>query len=774
MVKLRHAYAALVFLFWLFLPAGAAHAQVPPPVSYLFVEVKDTSGKVVSDATVASVDENGKEYNEYSGEKTDKDGVLRKPGVFHYSRGLVFSGLRVSKPGHLPSDHLIFFRPADGSIRYSFSHSDRVLYAVEDFPDSTQDSPQDSQNSKPPSPIRVTLLKAPVTEAERRAVEAEERKWRLLAAVKRSDAATLRKLLAEGVGPNTTDDKGVPAIAWAAFTGNREIIFQLLDAGADLKNKMSLARQALLIYLSEGLWFDTNRRAWDDGSIARREEVVRKLVEAGADVNAQSHYRGLLLNGAISHTPDFGQPAHTLTPAMIKYLITAGANVNAAGRDGITPLMTAAVKGSDEITRMLIAAGANVNARDKEGKTALMHAPQYRNSKPEAVKVLLTAGADVNVADNEGRTALMRGAYHGSVEIVRLLLGAKASVNAKDKKGMTALMHAGTTFSVGAAKVLIEAGASVNERDEQVWTALMHGVLRHYNDSGAEFVKVLIAAGVDVNTAAADGATPLMLASRWYDAEVIRSLLAAGASVNAKDKMGQTALMYAFQSVGPTDMSLFTRAGASVNERDARGWTALMYAAFKNFAAEEMKALIDAGADVTAVNDEGQTPLMLAAQAGNAKAVKMLLENGMAGAVNARDKRGRTALMYVRRWYTYDELAGAVVRALVAAGADVNAADNEGRTALMSAAEAGSTDGVKALIELGASINAKDKHGRTALMWSVASKDVAKHDAVHYLVTAGADATAKDDEGQTALTLGKKNEIEWRILSLLEAAETRR
>jgi ankyrin repeat protein len=301
----------------------------------------------------------------------------------------------------------------------------------------------------------------------------------------------------------------------------------------------------------------------------------------------------------------------------------------------------------------------------------------------------------------------------------------------------------------------------------------MHAAPRYYNDTGAEFVKVLIEAGADVNTADAEGRTPLMLASGWYDAWVIRSLLAAGASINAKDRKGQTALMYAFQNIGPTDVSLFTRAGASINERDAIGWTALMYAAFKYFADEEMKALIDAGADVSAVNDEGQTPLMLAAQAGHAKAVKMLLENGMAGAVNARDKRGRTALMYVRLRYSYDEPSGAVVRALVAAGADVKATDEEGRTALMSAAEAGSTDGVKALIELGASVNAKDKHSRTALMWSVANKDVAQQDAVYNLLTAGADATAKDDEGQTAFMLGKKNGIEWSILSLLQAAEAR-
>lgn len=763
MMKLRYAYVALAFLFWLLLPAGTAHAQVPSPVSYAFVEVKDTSGKAVSDATVADLDDGGKEYN---GEKTDKDGALKRRGSVYVGYGRpLFSLLRVSKLGYLPSDLLIFFRPANGSSRYSADNSGGVFYAAEDFPNRAQES-QDWERL----PLTVTLTKAPATDAERLAIEAEERKRRLLFAVKRGDAAALRRLLAEGVGPDTADARGVPAIAWAAFTGNREIIYQLLDAGADVKDKKTLAHEALLIYLREGLSFDINRRSAGEINVARYEEVVRKLVEAGADVNAQSPYRGVTLIGAISWTPDFGQPAYSLSSGIIKYLIDRGANVNAAAAsDGETALMAAVLKGSDELTRMLIAAGASVNAKDRAGKTALIHAPRYRTN-PEVVRDLLAAGADVNAADGEGRTALMQAAYQGSAEMVGLLLGAKSSVNAKDGKGMTALMHAWASHNADIAKVLIKAGASVNERDEKGWTALMHSAPKYYNDSCAESVKVLIAAGADVNTADADGMTPLMLALRWYDAEVIRSLLAAGASINAKDKKGQTPLMYAFQGGGTTDVSSFVRAGASVNERDAKGWTALMYAAIKH-ADEEMKALIDAGADVSAVNDEGQTPLMLAAQAGHARAVKMLLENGLAGAVNARDKHGRTAMMYVRRGYSYEESAEAIVRALVTAGANVRATDEEGRTALMFAAEAGGTDGVKAFIEAGASVNAKDKHGRTALIWSVASKDTAYHDAVYYLLQAGADATAKDDEGQTAFTLGKKNGIEWRILSLLEAAE---
>ena len=116
MIKLRHAYAALVLLFWLFLPAGAASAQVPPPVSYLFVEVKDTSWKPVGD--------DGKEDH---GEKTDTDkvGILLNAGRFSY-RFNQGPALPLSTTGYeaLPGRRL---RRADDRVQAS-AKRDQILY----------------------------------------------------------------------------------------------------------------------------------------------------------------------------------------------------------------------------------------------------------------------------------------------------------------------------------------------------------------------------------------------------------------------------------------------------------------------------------------------------------------------------------------------------------------------------------------------------------------------------------------------------------------------
>jgi hypothetical protein len=153
-------------------------------------------------------------------------------------------------------------------------------------------------------PIKIVLLRVPATEAEREVVEAELRRRELLRAVKRGDVATARKLLQIGASPNAADVNGIPAILFAAANGDGAMIKALLAAGADVRSKSGPGRKALLHYISRM------------GFKSLDVEVVRSLVKAGADVNAadkngstvlvlarQSNNRELikLLGGAGAH-----------------------------------------------------------------------------------------------------------------------------------------------------------------------------------------------------------------------------------------------------------------------------------------------------------------------------------------------------------------------------------------------------------------------------------------------------------------------------------------
>ncbi|EAU81638.2 ankyrin repeat domain-containing protein 50 [Coprinopsis cinerea okayama7 len=152
------------------------------------------------------------------------------------------------------------------------------------------------------------------------------------------------------------------------------------------------------------------------------------------------------------------------------------------------------------------------------------------------------------------------------------------------------------------------------------------------------------------------------------------------------------------------------------------------------------------GWDVNARSRDGDTALHLAGHNGHGTCVNILLQFPAAIDVNARDDRGRTALMQAAIGRHQD----VVQRLLVEPGIDVHAVDREGRTVLMEAAARGFKDVVERLLaEPGIAVNAVDAEGRTALMEAAVHgrKDVVER----LLAEPGIDANAVDEQGRTAL-----------------------
>ncbi len=88
----------------------------------------------------------------------------------------------------------------------------------------------------------------------------------------------------------------------------------------------------------------------------------------------------------------------------VRRLVEAGADVNTQNNSGVTPLMNAAGMGNKEAVELLIQKGADVNHRTSGNYTPLMQAALV--GQMEMVKLLLDAGADSSVKDTGGRTAI--------------------------------------------------------------------------------------------------------------------------------------------------------------------------------------------------------------------------------------------------------------------------------------------------------------------------------------------------------------------------------
>jgi ankyrin repeat protein len=389
----------------------------------------------------------------------------------------------------------------------------------------------------------------------------------------------------------------------------------------------------------------------------------------------------------------------------MKLLLGAGANAKAANRYGSTPLSEAVVQGSGPMIEALLKAGADSNTTSSaDGQTVLMTAARAGNL--DAVTTLLQHGANVNAKESyKGQTALMWAAAERHSNVVAALLdhgadwkvvsqerdnkipklSAASSVTPMARGGLTALMFCGREGDIGTAKLMLDHGADVNEPGGDGVTALVVGLMnKHY-----AFAKFLLDRGADPNLADGRGLAALYAAvdsrnedysampSRVGDEppaaslEAINALLDHGANLNAK-----------------LTKNLPGRSG------------------------------MDAG-DLTL--DEGATPLMRAARAGDTAVMTILLAKGADPKLTT--KEGSTAFMFAAGvGYRDKNTRGtepaaleAVKLAFTTTNPDINQANSKGETALHGAALRGADTIVQYLIEHGAKINAKMKQGFTPL-----------------------------------------------------------
>ena len=267
------------------------------------------------------------------------------------------------------------------------------------------------------------------------------------------------------------------------------------------------------------------------------------------------------------------------------------------------------------------------------------------NNNPVKCMKLLRAGVDPNFVQNTDRSPLIVASHRGYVHIVKTLIDREADVNLQDRDGSTPLSTASRSEHLEIVKILIEAGADVNLQDRFGRTPLSK--TSYYGH--VEVVKILIEAGADVNRG-----TPLLTAiSRLRNLSDIDLQLIQ----ESQDIIISKALL---------------EAGANINAVDKDGNTALMrlILSSSDFESqshyertrrelwrefmERANFLVTAGADLDVGNNVGQTALMLM--------INMEVRN---------------------RWRAISAMI------LVRAGADINTEDNSGNNAIFHALHSG-------------------------------------------------------------------------------------
>ncbi len=167
-------------------------------------------------------------------------------------------------------------------------------------------------------------------------------------------------------------------------------------------------------------------------------------------------------------------------PALLKFLLENGADIEAKQEDGSTPLMVAIWLKNDKAARALTDAGASIHARNNVHSTVL-HLAAVK-SPVAFVKELIQKGADVNAASiNDNTTPLMDAANAGRADSVRLLLenGAKVNKQEASEEKRTALHWAVIGKNPEVVKVLLEYKADKSLKDKNGLTPLELAVKRN-------------------------------------------------------------------------------------------------------------------------------------------------------------------------------------------------------------------------------------------------------------------------------------------------------
>jgi ankyrin repeat protein len=343
---------------------------------------------------------------------------------------------------------------------------------------------------------------------------------------------------------------------------------------------------------------------------------------------------------------------------------------------------------------LLVQKGAKVDAQNAMNETPLFMAA--RSNTPDVIQAMITAGASIQARDAQGNSPLHHAIFWDAQKSIDPLLSAGNNINAQNLAGKSPLHEAVRLGLSSSETALLNRKPNLEIRDIQGNTPLIEAI-QSSNLQSAQSVDRLVRAGADVSSRNNTGDTPLHIAVSLQRIDVINILLGKGALIHARNSQGVTPFQMAL-SISPSMVAaLLTRDRVAMSDDD--GLSPLHIALEQRVPVQMVKAIIDRGGRVSAVNSSGRTPLRVALDMNNLEAAKLLADSGSDMFVQAADNKSPVSLAL-----SNGENA---VRALFAGNA-VNVRDGTGNTALHYAAQVGNIEMIGLLLELGANKTIKN------------------------------------------------------------------
>jgi ankyrin repeat protein len=397
----------------------------------------------------------------------------------------------------------------------------------------------------------------------------------------------------------------------------------------------------------------------------------------------------------------------------VDFLLSNGANPNAADRNGATPLHWAAryAKDMDIVDLLLNHEDLDVNLMDKDGSSALDYARLNNNGNGKSIANLLKE----------------KGAVKSEIKLKQS--GSRKFFKKQMRDFSNRKPDEIENFLNDDAVPIKDKVSRISESEEYLLTAI--------KDSNVENVRILLKNGADISACCAageKGTNALHMASNY-----------------AKT----TELIDVVRETGEFD----------INGVDNNGWTALHYAIGGTNYVINARYLLEKGADPTIADKEGSTPLhMAASRAKEIETISLILTDNKQVDSNHRNVYGETALHVAIKAKNV-----ITARYLLESGADPTIRDNKGLTPFHLAAKLLTDTHVLGLMlknekNMNMPIDEKSNDGATALYLAMTTSNLI---VANFLLSNGADPNAADVNGLTPLHLAVKYAKDMGVVELL-------
>ena len=377
--------------------------------------------------------------------------------------------------------------------------------------------------------------------------------------------------------------------------------------------------------------------------------------------------------------------------------------------------------------------------------------------------------ANTRFADAEAQPLLVAASRRGNAGTLKVLLDGGADLTLTTSDGHSALGVASRYGFLDGVKLLLAAGANVNSAGPRKWTPLMEAVINE-REGRVPILRALLDGGADLAPLNDDGQSALAVAARNGRLDCIRTLLAAGANANTRDQLGNTPLMIAILNkrlecvralVPDSDLSLTNLQGqAAFHVCIVTGDEACLEILLPR--TPDVDVRVQPGTDVYGkpLGTYHQTALHIACEKGQRVMAQALLRRGASRM--ARENSNLTPL----HWAAFKGHMSCVILLVGLPGrpelspAEVDATTYAGETALHFAAEGGHLNVCGVLIEAGARLDAKNARGITPLM--LAQQFHPTNAELLALLSGGSDeppGTMCDHCGKTAAQLARSLKV---------------